>query len=105
MTKKKKSKSLLSKADQVIDVGACGESPYRHVVLMKQGKPIGATRARHCEHGKPLPNDSEIVFCDSKDGKIVDRMRTGGPAQVATEQYRDNYDGIFGKKKSSKKLN
>lgn len=102
--KKNDSKSPLHDADRVVDMGACSEAPFRHVALMKEGKVIGNGRVLKCEEGKPLPTDTDIVMCDGH-GKIVDRMRIDGPAQVASPSYRQNYDSVFGKKRPSKELN
>lgn len=92
----------------MVDLGACEtHDGRRHVAWLKDGKPVSVGHASRAEEGMPLPPDADgIVWVDSKDGRIVDRMSLRGPAQVASPKYRDNYDAIFGaKKKPSKELN
>jgi hypothetical protein len=63
--------------------------------------------------GVPLPSDAEIIELDNVNctcghwqdittlyGGGDKRATDGGPAQVATKEYRDGYDRIFGKKPS-----
>lgn len=61
--------------------------------------------------GVPIPDSTELIHLgepDNDDGGWQDvttlygpsdrRATSGGPAQVATEAYRDGHDRIFGKK-------
>jgi hypothetical protein len=54
--------------------------------------------------GQPIPEGAELVHLsgENEDGwrdvTSVYKRESSGPAQVATPQYRENYDRIFGTK-------
>jgi len=75
----------------------------------------GAAIRRNCEEisfgtftevkeGQPIPDGAELVHLsgENEDGwrdvTSVYKRESSGPAQVATPQYRENYDRIFGAK-------
>ena len=82
--------------DRLIDMGEC-EPGVRHVAAVKGGRHVRFGHARRCPEGRPLPSNCNLYHVDRRDGRVVGRTRLGnGPAQVASKEYRENYDAIFG---------
>lgn len=100
------------KPDRLIHLGHC-EGNTHHVLAMKDGKPVRVGHAKVAQDGQPLPQNCDVFHIESDTGRVVgttrigkgSKRRTGRPAQVATQQYRDNWDAIFGANKPSKELN
>jgi hypothetical protein len=77
-------------------VGSCG---HQHVVRHHPDHSLELGTVLHVPDGKPLPSGAEIVTAKALgDGRyaIVDSVKVG-PAQVATKQYREGWDRVFGK--------
>lgn len=63
------------------------------------------------EDGQPLSDGAHLVTCSPTDEPSVMEMTTiykntsssKGPAKVNSRAYRDNWDSIFGKKRTQKK--
>jgi hypothetical protein len=54
------------------------------------------------EHGKPIPEDANLIRNDNgvlRVGPSIREMKAAGngPAQVATQEYRDSWERTFGK--------
>ena len=89
-----KKKSTI-KIDSIHDMGPC-RAGGRHVVAKRKGKPDLFTRMNVVESGQPLPQNTDVFYVDKK-GCVVDSVRLGtGPARVATEAFRSNWDSVFG---------
>lgn len=61
--------------------------------------------SEHSEHGCIVKGVASAVgsaarAAAEKYGEAVAGVSRGGPAQVATARYRDNYETIFGKKQT-----
>jgi hypothetical protein len=74
------------------------------VSKVKEGEPL------HGELVKLTPNPEFPLLCDVEvefpSPHVPGRtLSHGGPAQVATDRYRANWDAIFTKKPSSSQLN
>lgn len=99
-------KKKLPEIDTLLPAGTCPDDPDTlHVVGFKDGEPVLRGHGHLAEEGKPLLPGSSLYHVDS-DGRVASVVSVpshGGPAQVATKAYRDNYDAIFGAKKNRKK--
>ena len=86
-------------------------------IIRKRGERIEAGTVRRLEQGKPIhgevvrlrPRDQFPMICDVE--VEVPAQRTGepfavssGPAQVATETYRKNWDAIYGRGKKQRSM-
>jgi len=84
-------------------------------IIRKRGERIETGTVRRLEQGKPIhgevvrlrPRDRFPMICDVEvevparerpDGHHGAPASTSGPAQVATETYRKNWDAIYGRK-------
>lgn len=59
------------------------------------------------KEGQSLPQDTEVIVLsrESKESDIFDvHVISKGPARVATPQYRENYDAIFGKPNTKREV-
>ena len=78
-------------------------------IIRKRGEHIEAGTVRRLEQGKPIhgevvrlrPRDQSPLVCDVEvevpaPGR-PEPAQTSGPAQVATETYRKNWDAIYGR--------
>lgn len=84
--------------DHLIPMGDCPDSAgMKHAIAVKDGRPVGIHHVRECHDGEPLPHGQDLYFVDRKTGRVVDHMKIDGPAQVATDRYRNGWDAIFGK--------
>jgi hypothetical protein len=91
-------------ADTLVPLGKCDDTGSEHMLAVKDGAPVAVAHMNRVEDGKPIPQDTDIFYVDSKDGRVIDSVRIGnGPAKVATRSYRAGWDNIFGKKKKSEK--
>src|SRR5579875_3600145 len=53
----------------------------------------------YLQEGKPIPSNIEdIEFFEPRGDGTYKPMGKGGPAQVATKSYRDNWEAVFAKK-------
>lgn len=79
-------------------------------IIRKRGERIEAGTVRRLEHGKPIhgevvrlrPREHFPMICDVEveipaHGQPQPATPTSGPAQVATETYRKNWDAIYGR--------
>ena len=92
-----------------------GESEHGHAVVRKRAETVEIGELRAVQEGKPI--HGEVVRLQPREdgaGRLFDvetlaarpTVAAGhGPAQVATETYRTNYDAIFGARKASGELN
>ena len=86
-------------------------------IIRKRGERIEAGTVRPLEQGKPIhgevvrlrPREHFPMICDVE--VEVPAQRTGepfavssGPAQVATETYRKNWDAIYGRGKKQRSM-
>lgn len=98
--------------DRLVNLGHCEGNTY-HAATVKDGKTVRVGHARLVQDGQPLPQNCDVYHVEPDTGRVVSTTRIGkgskvqdtGPAQVATQQYRDNWDAIFGANKPSKELN
>ena len=86
-------------------------------IIRKRGERIETGTVRRLEQGKPIhgevvrlrPRDQFPLVCDvevevpAPPGRRR-RRRRSGPAQVATETYRKNWDAIYGRGRSRARL-
>jgi hypothetical protein len=83
-------------------------------IIRKRGERIETGTVRRLEQGKPIhgevvrlrPRDKFPMICDVEvevPGRAPEHAPalTSGPAQVATETYRKNWDAIYGRKPGS----
>jgi hypothetical protein len=86
-------------------------------IIRKRGERIEAGTVRRLEQGKPIhgevvrlrPRDQSPLVCDVEvevpaQGRQESPASTSGPAQVATENYRKNWDVIYGAGRKSGSL-
>jgi hypothetical protein len=78
-------------------------------VLRAREERLEAGELRNLEHGRPItgevvtlaPREDNPRICDVKESILPPRAdapataKTKGPAQVATQAYRDNWDEVF----------
>lgn len=70
------------------------------VSKLKEGEPV------HGELVRLSPRPESPLLCDVKvELPSAQRLSHGGPAQVATPDYRANWDAIWSKKRPSSQLN
>jgi hypothetical protein len=86
-------------------------------IIRKRGERLEAGTVRRLEQGKPIhgevvrlrPRDQFPMVCDVEvelPGPPAKQAATlSGPAQVATDSYRKNWDAIYGSRKPSSTLN
>jgi hypothetical protein len=72
---------------------------------LEQGKPIHGevVRLRPREHS-PLVCDVEIELPAPAQSAASPALPTSGPAQVATDTYRKNWDAIYGQQRKQRSL-
>lgn len=92
-----------------------GESEHGHAVLRKRDDKVELGEVRPTQDGKPI--HGEVVRLKPRDesGRVFDvevlaapptlPPRASGPAQVATNTYRANWDAIFGERAAKHELN
>lgn len=81
-------------------------------IIRKRGERIETGTVRRLEQGKPIhgevvrlrPREQFPMICDVEvevpaQGRTDAPALTSGPAQVATEAYRKNWDAIYGRGK------
>jgi hypothetical protein len=86
-------------------------------IIRKRGERLEAGTVRRLEQGKPIhgevvrlrPREQFPMVCDVEvelSGPPAQKPSTlSGPAQVATDSYRKNWDAIYGSRKPSSTLN
>lgn len=86
-------------------------------IIRKRGERIEAGTVRRLEQGKPIhgevvrlrPREQFPMVCDVEvelPGPAQQKAATlSGPAQVATDSYRKNWDAIYGARKPDPALN
>ena len=78
--------------------------PGRGAAIRQRGEEISVGTFVEIKEGQPIPEGAELVRLDpeSEDGwrnvTSLYARESSGPAQVATPEYREGYDRIFGKK-------
>jgi hypothetical protein len=87
-----------------------------HVLRARQER-LETGELRSIEEGKPIsgevvtlvPRSSNPRVCDVKDSYVPPAVaalrKTKGPAQVATQAYRDNWDEVFARDQRDTDLN
>lgn len=93
-----------------------GESEHGHAVLRKRDDKVELGEVRPTQEGKSI--HGEVVRLKPRDegGRVFDvevlaapptvpSARASGPAQVATNTYRANWDAIFGERAAKHELN
>jgi hypothetical protein len=86
-------------------------------IIRKRGERIEAGTVRRLEQGKPIhgevvrlrPREHQPMVCDVEvevpaPARAASQPTTSGPAQVATEEYRRNWDAIYGRNKKPSPL-
>jgi hypothetical protein len=84
-------------------------------VLRARDERIEAGELRNLEEGRPItgevvtlaPRKDNPRVCDVKDSYVAGdtAAKTKGPAQVATQAYRDNWDEVFKRRPRNADLN
>jgi hypothetical protein len=85
-------------------------------IIRKRGERIEAGTVRRLEQGKPIhgevvrlrPREQFPMICDVEvevPSRMQPALSNSGPAQVATETYRKNWDAIYGSRKPGSVLN
>jgi hypothetical protein len=114
-------KKVIDKAhDDVALVYSRSEDGKAYGIVRKRKQEIQLGTLRHLEEGKPIhgelvrlrPRDDSPVLFDVEtdpDGAALNgagvNKPTHGPAQVATEQYRQGWDSIWSRRSGSSALN
>lgn len=86
-------------------------------IIRKRGERIEAGTVRRLEQGKPIhgevvrlrPREHHPMICDVEvevpaPARSDVQTATSGPAQVATDEYRKNWDAIYGRNKKPSPL-
>lgn len=85
-------------------------------IIRKRGERIETGTVRRLEQGKPIhgevvrlrPRESSPLICDVEVQVPAPAQSapavTSGPAQVATETYRQNWEAIYGSGRKSRSL-
>jgi hypothetical protein len=85
-------------------------------IIRKRGERIETGTVRRLEQGKPIhgevvrlrPREHSPMVCDVEVEVAAPAHATplasSGPAQVATESYRKNWDAIYGQTRKSREL-
>lgn len=73
------------------------------MVARRRGNVVEYGTMKDPEYGRPMAPNSELIRVGARDEDgwhdvTVLYSNRSGPAQVATPQYREGYDRIFGKK-------
>lgn len=86
-------------------------------IIRKRGDRLEAGTVRRLEQGKPIhgevvrlrPRENAPLLCDVEvefaARQTAPPQSSSGPAQVATESYRKNWEAIYGRKKQRALLN
>jgi hypothetical protein len=96
----------------------CGVSDDGHSVdiIRKRGERIETGTVRRLEPGKPIhgevvrlkPREHAPLVCDVEVELAAPSTNaepsSSGPAQVATESYRKNWDAVYGRSKKPRSL-
>jgi hypothetical protein len=103
------------KAEDVALICGVSEDGQGVEVLRKRGDRLETGTVRRLEAGKPIHGeivrlrprpqapflcDVEVEFNPQQRGERAALAANSGPAQVATESYRQNWDAIYGRKPS-----
>lgn len=73
------------------------------LVTRRCGERLAQGTLAPMKEGQPLPEGAEFVYVKApdeegwRDVEVLYRHEGSGPAQVATPEYREGYDRIFGK--------
>jgi hypothetical protein len=91
-------------------------------IIRRRGERIEAGTVRRLEQGKPIhgevvrlrPREHFPLICDvevevprpaqAEASRTEGSLSTSGPAQVATETYRKNWDAVYGRSKKQRSL-
>ncbi len=84
-------------------------------IIRKRGERLESGTVRRLEQGKPIhgevvrlrPRENQPLVCDVEvqvPSQSPAVSNTSGPAQVATETYRKNWDAIYGRSKKARSL-
>lgn len=96
----------------------CGVSDDGHGVdiIRKRGERIESGTVRRLEPGKPIhgevvrlkPRENAPLVCDVEvelaAPSSLAEPQSSGPAQVATESYRKNWDAVYGRTRKQRPL-
>lgn len=92
--------------DVVVPVSPTEDGEGARVVRLKEEEErirVQAAQIRAVQEGKPIPESAEVIkLQDREDGAydvetiLPPRAPQKGPAQVASDRYRKNWDAIFG---------
>jgi hypothetical protein len=87
-------------------------------IIRRRGERLEAGTVRRLEQGKPIhgevvrlrPREHFPMICDvevevPRSARSEPSSSTSGPAQVATETYRKNWDAVYGSRKQRPLLN
>lgn len=86
-------------------------------IIRKRGERLEAGTVRRLEQGKPIhgevvrlkPREQSPLLCDVEVELPAPRAHaapqlTSGPAQVATDSYRKNWEAVYGRSKKQRSL-
>ena len=99
------------KSDDLVLVYGKSDDGKSYDVLRQRGEAIEAGRVRPLDEGKPI--HGEVVRLKAREDSPVlfdvevhhdARASTGGPAKVASDQYRRGWESIWAKKPSEHSL-
>lgn len=82
-----------------VQVVGPGPSPGSRLVLRhKPNHELEAAEARPVKEGQPIPDGSIVIGPPEADGRrpVIATIGHAGPAQVASDEYRDGWERIFG---------
>lgn len=78
--------------------------PGRGAAMRRSGNGVSFGTFAVMKEGQPIPEGAELVHVGASDDEgwrdvtTIYSHERSGPAQVATPEYREGYDRIFGKK-------
>jgi hypothetical protein len=100
--------------EDMVFIHSPSESGEGYRVIRKREDQIEVGEIRPVEEGRPLHGDVVRLRPREEHDRLFDvevlveaprELRRSGPAQVATDAYRSNWDAIFGQRDGSGALN
>ncbi|MGK4005811.1 hypothetical protein WMF31_24510 [Sorangium sp. So ce1036] len=112
----KRDKSVPAASQDVVFIHGPVEQGEGFRVIRSREDRIEIGELRPTEHGRPLTGDLVKLTQRPEHGRLFDvevlvpaphaaEARRAGPAQVATDTYRSNWEAIFGRREENKLTN